>query len=88
MFLRTSISALFLTSFQLQAADDNFSRMKVYMEKTKLEIALCAPECPQDVVNILGDHIQSMVEVRNNKCVGDRPMIIKKWELSPRTISA
>lgn len=60
MFLRTSIFALFLTSFQLQAADSALRNTRTFVHNVserdsafKLEVALCAPECPNEVISII-----------------------------------
>jgi hypothetical protein len=83
MFLIVSVIVSFLISLQLQAADSLECAKKVYIEKTKLEIALCASDCPWDVVNVLGDHIEKMVEARNSQYTEYFTIIIKKWKLSP-----
>jgi hypothetical protein len=91
MFLRISIFALFLTSFQLQAADLKFDfkfcTKKTYFEKIALEVALCSPDLPQELVKIISGHIEENMTIVDlaPACI----MIFKgRIKIKPRTLSA
>jgi hypothetical protein len=98
--MRSIFSTLvfFSASTQLFTADNNhghaakkstYNFRNICIEEIKLEVALCAPDCPQDVVNILGDYIQKNTVVIVEKR-GDNwyYVPIKTTKLKRKTILA
>jgi hypothetical protein len=93
MFLRTSIFALFLTSFQPHAGDEvaysvEHCTKNAFIKKTELELALCTVDCPQDVFNIVNQCIQEnihIIEIPTRHLSGGGPgiMIFKKTDRGP-----
>jgi hypothetical protein len=60
MFLRISVFTFFLASLQSQAADSALQNTRTFVynvserDRTfELEVALCAPDCPNEVISII-----------------------------------
>jgi hypothetical protein len=80
MFLRISIFALFLTAFQLQAGDISFNvdycTKDDFIKKTKLEIILCAIDCPLEVIDIIHGYVKKNTLIMPSSPFADFPCYI------------